>query len=158
MLSSSTLGSQPSSNTRQFKCMYQDGTSDVYAEQVDGRDALFRCARGTRCFQAPNLPSRIKCDYASPISTSDNPLRLSSPHVHAKTPLNALDVGKHYFAQASADTEASADIIPISTVNLDLPLAGIPTSSEPKIISLNIILPTIAIRITEDPDAPNIAT
>ncbi|KAJ2875636.1 hypothetical protein GGH93_001443 [Coemansia aciculifera] len=153
-----SLGSQPSAAVGQFKCIYQDGISDVYTELVNGRSAFFRCLKGTKCFQAPNVPSRIRCDYTSAASPPDSLLRLSGQRAHAKTSFNALDSGKHYFAQVSVDAEASADIIPMSTVSLDLPLAGIPTSSEPKIISLNIILPTIAIRITEDPDAPNIAT
>ncbi|KAJ2067265.1 hypothetical protein GGI08_001463 [Coemansia sp. S2] len=156
--SSPTQASQPSTAVGQFKCVYQDGTSDVYTELVNGRGAFFRCMKGTRCFQAPNAPSRIKCDYTSTASAADSLLRLSGQRAQAKASFNALDSGKHYFAQVSVDAEASPDIIPMSTVSLDLPLAGIPTSSEPKIISLNIILPTIAIRITEDPDAPNIAT
>ncbi|KAJ2491743.1 hypothetical protein IWW37_002067 [Coemansia sp. RSA 2050] len=154
--SSLALSSQSSVATRQFRCMYQDGTSDAYTEQVDGRSVFFKCLNGTKCFHAPSAPSRIRCDYASSASASGGQPRQVGPPTPTRTVTNVLDPGKHYFAQA--DAEASLDTISMSTVSLDLPLAGIPTSSEPKVISLNIILPTIAIRITEDSDAPNIAT
>ncbi|KAJ2380175.1 hypothetical protein H4S02_006814 [Coemansia sp. RSA 2611] len=154
--SSLTLSNQSSATVRQFKCMYQDGTSDAYSEQVDGRSVFYKCLKGTKCFLAPNAPSRIRCDYASSASASGSQPRQAGHRAPTKTVANVLDPGKHYFAEADAD--ASPDITSMSTVSLDLPLAGIPTSSEPKVISLNIVLPTIAIRITEDPDAPNIAT
>ncbi|KAJ2746513.1 hypothetical protein GGI20_001288 [Coemansia sp. BCRC 34301] len=158
--SHSTLSTQPSETGGQFKCMSPDGVSDIYTEQVDGRLILFQCLRGTRCFQSSEVPSRIKCENPSSVAAVEGAQRLASRHWKGKGKgsLTALESGKHYFAEVAAEIDAGTEVIPMSTVNLDLPLANIPTSSEPKVISLNIVLPTIAVKITEDPDAPNIAT
>ncbi|KAJ2003726.1 hypothetical protein GGI02_001190 [Coemansia sp. RSA 2322] len=154
----SILLSKPSGLATKSSCIYNDGASDMYIEQTGGRTLFLKCPNGTKCFKAILKGMAIDCLSTDTSSTSESPLRVSSRHAKAKTKLNSLNLGHDYFAQVLADSQPDADIIPMSTLNLDVSLAGIPTSSEPKVISINVVLPTIAIKITEDPSAPDVAT
>ncbi|KAJ2572973.1 hypothetical protein IW140_000371 [Coemansia sp. RSA 1813] len=52
----------------------------------------------------------------------------------------------------------SIDIDSTSSIISDEQQSGTPTSSAPQVLSVNVVMPTFAIRITEDPGAPNVDT
>ncbi|KAJ1797058.1 hypothetical protein LPJ77_006717, partial [Coemansia sp. RSA 2523] len=89
---------------------------------------------GTKCYQRANEHAEIECVYPG-------------SKTQTVTASSATDIG----AASRYANSASAIYAPVQAIERL-------TSSEPRVVSVNVVLPTIGIRITDDPGAPAAAT
>ncbi|KAJ2878187.1 hypothetical protein FB639_003475, partial [Coemansia asiatica] len=177
-LSLSSISSSIStpSETR-FRCLYPNGTSDLYVEQINGKSAVFKCLMGTKCYQTIDQYESIKCVYpkdlvasSSSASSTETDTSSSSSGISvllgarsafkSQDELGQTDLGFHNnrFAQVPLESILSSLSLSVTPAAEDRMQTTIPTSSEPRVISVNIVLPTFAIKITEDPNVLSVAT
>ncbi|KAJ2705434.1 hypothetical protein FB645_002417 [Coemansia sp. IMI 203386] len=162
------------SETR-FQCLYPDGTSDLYAEQINGKSTVFKCLAGTKCYQASEQYANVKCAYpkdqkdTAATTSSETIISSSSSGISSSSgmsttfmsgsELGQTDLGFHNNRFAQVPLESILRSLSLSvTPTAEDHTQTIPTSSEPRVISVNVVLPTFAIKITEDPNALGMAT
>ncbi|KAJ2125675.1 hypothetical protein IW147_000735 [Coemansia sp. RSA 720] len=133
-----------STPAKRFSCAHEDGVSDLYYETIKKERVLFQCLMGTKCYQRANEYADIECVY--PESKMQKPTASSATDIGAATPASNM-----FSVSSSYANFASAVYAPAQFIER-------PTSSEPHVLSVNIVLPTIGIRITDDPGAPDEAT
>ncbi|KAJ1939328.1 hypothetical protein GGF37_004440 [Kickxella alabastrina] len=168
--SSSSSSSMTQSTPRgpRFSCLYADGASELYSEQIDGRSTVFKCLMGTKCYQTGGEQAEIRCAYPenqdSSVTTSDSDRAIGSAvdttfNMQTTDQLGQNELGFHNnrYIQAPPTSQPSPFLMPAG-FRTNEQSQIIPTSSEPRVLSVNIILPTIAIRFTDDMNARNIIT
>ncbi|KAJ2306021.1 hypothetical protein IWW55_001651, partial [Coemansia sp. RSA 2706] len=69
---------------------------------------------------------------------------------------SSIDSNAESTSSAARGTDSFANFA--SAIYAPAQFAATPTSSEPRVLSVNVVLPTIAIKITDDPGAPDAAT
>ncbi|KAJ2771403.1 hypothetical protein IWQ57_002229, partial [Coemansia nantahalensis] len=110
-----------------FRCIGRDGTSSLYEELFGDTRTVSTCPAGMMCFQSPQGRSGIRCARADSGTPADD--------------------------RGGPRTETRDGVAQV-TEALHLPATSAPTSSEPRVVSLNVVIPTIALKITDDPAAP----
>ncbi|KAJ1895920.1 hypothetical protein LPJ66_004303 [Kickxella alabastrina] len=168
--SSSSSSSMIQSTPRgpRFSCLYADGASELYSEQIDGTSTVFKCLMGTKCYQTGGEQAEIRCAYpenqVSSVTTSDSDGAIGSAvdttsNTQTTDQLGQNELGFHNnrYIQALPTSQPSPLLMPAG-LRTNEQSQIIPTSSEPRVLSVNIILPTIAIRFTDDMNARNIIT
>ncbi|KAJ1724553.1 hypothetical protein LPJ53_001199 [Coemansia erecta] len=151
-----------------FNCLYPDGVSNLYAEHVNAKSAVFKCLMGTKCYQATDDNSKIKCAYPSSqdsspgTTTVDSSTSAAGTALSTQSELGQTNLGFHNnrFAQVPLDSILSSlaiSVTPTPGVD-DERIQEVPTSSEPRVLSINVILPTFAIRVTDDINMSNVVT
>ncbi|KAJ2705246.1 hypothetical protein H4R19_005143, partial [Coemansia spiralis] len=115
---------------RRFRCVGRDGTSRLYKELLGDTRTVSKCPADTRCFQNLSGRAGIQCDIVG----------------RASPAYRALSI-------ADGDSGDGAEPTPL------YPLNNIRhTSSVPRAVSLNVVMPTIALKITDDLDAALVPT
>ncbi|KAJ1645019.1 hypothetical protein LPJ64_003351 [Coemansia asiatica] len=132
---------------------------------------------GTKCYQTIDQYESIKCVYpkdlvasSSSASSTETDTSSSSSGISvllgarsafkSQDELGQTDLGFHNnrFAQVPLESILSSLSLSVTPAAEDRMQTTIPTSSEPRVISVNIVLPTFAIKITEDPNVLSVAT
>ncbi|KAJ1900735.1 hypothetical protein LPJ66_001280 [Kickxella alabastrina] len=166
--SSSSSMTQSTPSGPRFSCLYADGASELYSEQIDGTSTVFKCLMGTKCYQTGGEQAEIRCAYPenqdSSVTTSDSDGAIGSAvdatsNTQTTDQLGQNELGFHNnrYIQAPPTNQPSPLLMPAG-FHTNEQSQIIPTSSDPRVLSVNIILPTIAIRFTDDMNARNIIT
>ncbi|KAJ2361444.1 hypothetical protein IW150_007241, partial [Coemansia sp. RSA 2607] len=123
---------------------------------------------GTKCYKAADDDSKIKCAYPNSQNSSSGTTSVDSATDSAVTAsstqseLGQTNLGFHNnrFAQVPLDSilRSLAMTVTLTPGVDDERSQEAPTSSEPRVLSINVILPTFAIRVTDDLNLSNVVT
>ncbi|ORX72078.1 hypothetical protein DL89DRAFT_282227 [Linderina pennispora] len=138
MASAAALGD---TSLSRFHCIYADGLSNLYMEQIGSRSVLFKCIMGTKCYQIPNKYAGIQCAYP------DDKAILSRSSV-----ISAIDDNTNTSTQHDGDSSPVGTDQPSDSYSLS------PASSPPHLVSLQVVLPTVTITVTDDSLSATILT
>ncbi|KAJ2358229.1 hypothetical protein GGF43_000953 [Coemansia sp. RSA 2618] len=130
---------------QRFSCAYEDGASDMYYETIKDKRVLFRCLMGTKCYQRPNQYSEIRCIYPGGAEQSAVVASPTVSHSPASQAANMFSVNNNSARFASA-------------MYAQTQFAERAASSDPQVLSVKVVLPTIALKITNDSGPSDVAT
>ncbi|KAJ1729604.1 hypothetical protein LPJ61_003441 [Coemansia biformis] len=143
---------QTTTRDQRFRCLSRDGTSGLYEQLVGSKRAVSQCPVGTMCYDNPGGLVEIQCIDANGTAvaadTAFSPSGIDDGAESGSGTAGSSDDLEQMAAVSYSPTDSAFATDPQGFLRISMP-----TSSELRVVSLNVVMPTIEVVLTDSPGA-----